>query len=271
MNQQIAPFENPSVTSRGVLLIGHGTRDADGTEQFFLLANRLADSLQPIPVEPALLEFQQPTISAAWQSLVQRKVNHVHVAPLLLFAAGHAKDDIPGAIRQCVQETPEITWDQSRPLSRHRSIIDLVVDRIQSVLLRSAKQLDFVDRNPPLNRTALIMVGRGNRDPCAQADMRVLAEIVGHRTNIAATFTAFYAMAEPKFSDLLNQVANSDRFDNVIVHPHLLFAGRLHQAIAEQTERVASSFPSIDFQISHYLGPDQGVVQAIADRINAAV
>ncbi len=271
MNEQIAPFEIPSIKSRGVLLVGHGSRDAIGTEQFFLLANRLADSLRPIPVEPALLEFQQPTISTAWQSLVQRNVDHIHVAPLLLFAAGHAKDDIPGAIRQCARGTPNITWDQSRPLSRHPSIIDLVVDRVQSVSLRSAKQRASVEQNPQLKPTALIMVGRGNRDPCAQADMRVLAEIVGYQIKLAATFTAFYAMAEPKFSDLLNHVAHSGRFDNIIVHPHLLFAGRLHQAIVQQTQQVASLFPWIEFQISNYLGPDQGIVQAIADRIDAAV
>ncbi len=114
------------------------------------------------------------------------------------------------------------------------------------------------------------MVGRGNRDPCAQADMRVLSAIVDHRLKIATTFTAFYAMAEPKFSDLLSQVAQSGRFDDVIVHPHLLFEGRLHQTIVQQTEQVASVSPSIQFRISAYLGPDLGVAQAMADRINSA-
>ncbi len=116
-----------SSKSRGVVLVGHGTRDAVGTEQFFQLSNRLAELLAPIPVEPALLEFQEPTIPQAWRSLVSRGVRHIHVAPLLLFAAGHAKDDIPDAINQCALQTPDISWDQTGPLSRHQAIVDLVV------------------------------------------------------------------------------------------------------------------------------------------------
>jgi len=246
--------------SRGVLLIGHGTRDRVGTEQFFQLASRLSELLRPTPVEAALLEFQQPTIPSAWQSLLSRGARHIHVAPLLLFAAGHAKGDIPDIVGRCCSATSGVTFDQSLPLSRHPSIIDLVVQRIES-----AKQVQKLAT--PASRTALVMVGRGNRDPCAQADMRLLSEVVGSRLDVAETFTAFYAMAEPRLPDLLNRVAASGRFDSVIVHPHLLFEGRLHQAIIDQTNQVSATYPTIQFKTSAYLGPVAEVAKAIADRI----
>lgn len=251
-------IESDSDKRRGVLLIGHGSRDQQGTRQFFQLADRLAESVSPLVVEPALLEFQEPTIGQAWESLVSRGVEHIHVAPLLLFAAGHARQDIPDVIDQCRQSSPDVTVDQSVPLSRHRSIVELVTGQVRDLLAQ--RQLS--------KRVALVMIGRGNRDPCAQADMRLLSAVVDHRIDTVDTFTAFYAMAEPKLADVLTMVANSGRYDSVVVHPHLLFEGRLHQAIQEQTTKVAEQFPSVQFAISPYLGPTEQVARAIADRIN---
>lgn len=248
--------------ARGVLLIGHGTRDELGTAQFFELGEKLASRLGSIPVEAALLEFQQPTIPQAWESLVRQGVEHIDVTPLLLFAAGHAKSDIPEIIAGCQATTPHVSFTQSRPLSRHQSIIDLVVGRLN----RTLRELET-----PASRTAVVMVGRGNRDPCAQADMRVLSEVVRFRIDVQLVATAFYAMAQPRLTDVLQRVAASGRVDAVAVHPHLLFEGRLHQAIGEQTGQAAATHPSVRFVTSPYLGPDPLVADAISARIESSI
>ncbi|MGI9471701.1 MAG: sirohydrochlorin chelatase [Rubripirellula sp.] len=251
----------PASTSAGVLLIGHGTRDAVGTEQFFELERRLAQRLGSTPVAAALLEFQRPSIPEGWNSLLSEGVQHVHVAPLLLFAAGHAKQDIPEVIRACVTATPSITHDQSRPVSRHPSIVELVVQRISNAL----GQISVAPE-----RTSVVMVGRGSHDPCAQADMRVLTEVVKQRLPVATVETAFYAMAEPKLPAVLNAVASSGRYDAVVVYPHLLFEGRLNQAIIRQTEEASALFPALTWRTAEYLGPNEQVADAIATRIEQA-
>ena len=90
----------------GVLLVGHGTRDEVGTQQFFELSEKLQQHLPSMQVQPCLLEFQQPTIPEAWNRLVSQGVSEIRVAPLLLFAAGHAKQDIPDLVQKCQAETP---------------------------------------------------------------------------------------------------------------------------------------------------------------------
>ncbi len=245
-------------TKRGVLLVGHGTRDEVGTAQFVELAACLSESLHPIPVEPALLEFQRPTIPQAWESLVSGGAEHIHVAPLLLFAAGHAKQDIPDIVADCQSKTPKVSFDQSRPISRHRSIIELVVRRLEGT---------FEKLETPPSRTAVVMVGRGSHDPCAQADMRVLSEVVSRRVAAAWTTTAFYAMAQPRLPDVLERVAGSGQCDAIVVFPHLLFEGRLYQSIVRQTEQAAQKHPQVRLLTSPYLGPDPLVAEAIAARI----
>ena len=240
---------------RGVLLVGHGTRDRLGTEQFFHLGTLLEQKLAPIPVAACLLEFQEPTIPQAWERLVAAGVSHIHVAPLLLFAAGHAKNDIPELVKECQKKSPRVSFDQSRPLSRHASIIELLLQRIRE----GASSLNR-------NTTALVMVGRGSHDPCAQADMRVLSELIARRETFASVTTAFYAMAKPRLPDILDRVASDRSIQNIIVQPHLLFEGRLFQAIKQVVADAAQRHPSIQFNVANYLGPTEEVAQAISDR-----
>ena len=255
------PKPNTKSVNTGVLLVGHGTRDAVGTRQFFQLEQQLSERLPAVPVAAALLEFQTPTIPEAWNQLIAQGVTHVHVAPLLLFAAGHAKQDIPAILAQCQQEHPAITFDQSRPLSRHAAILDLVLRRLDTMLASCQHSLQ---------RTVIVMVGRGSHDPCAQADMRILSEITARKTEVAEVVPAFYAMAEPRLPAILKEVAEAGRFDAVVVHPHLLFEGKLNQAIIRQTKEAAVRYPSLQWLTSAYLGPDACVADAIAARIGIA-
>lgn len=211
--------------------------------------------VDPKPVACGLLEFQQPSISDAFDQLVSRGCRHIEVAPLLLFAAGHAKSDIPDIIAQCVQRHPGVTTSQSRPLSRHSAIVELAASRI-------ATELSECD----LDHTSLVLVGRGSYDPCAKSDMRVLSEVVARRLDLKHWETAFYAMAEPRLPDVLDQVAASPTIRRVVVYPHLLLQGRLYDAIDRQTNEAKERHPSTDFQLCGYLGPVDGVAHAVVDR-----
>lgn len=241
----------------GILLVGHGTRNADGTRQFFELEKHLSDLVSPAPVTAGLLEFQSPSIPEAWNTLLSQEVTHIHVAPLLLFAAGHAKQDIPDILAECQARSRQVTFDQSRPLSRHAAIIDLAIQRLDTAL-------NSCQHSP--ERTAVIMVGRGSHDPCARADMLVLSEIISHRSFVAEVITTFYAMTEPRLTDTLQATAISGRFDTIVVQPHLLFEGKLYQAILDQTKEAAQRHPSVQWITSGYLGPDPLLANAIANR-----
>ncbi len=253
-------WSNNEVTdATGVLLIGHGTRDAEGTAQFFQLADELRRRLGGQPVAPCLLEFQSPSIADAWKTLVDQGVDRVQVAPLLLFAAGHAKQDIPREIACCQAATSGVVTEQGGPISRHPAIVALLGRRLQDSLATSAAARQ---------RTAVVMVGRGSHDPCAQADMRVLSEVVAHRVSVARVETAFYAMANPRLPEVIDRVVSTGHYDTVVVQPHLLFTGRLFNAIGRHCDEADRRHAGVRIICSDYLGPDPRVAEAIADRLN---
>ncbi|HBJ35952.1 MAG TPA: sirohydrochlorin chelatase [Planctomycetaceae bacterium] len=248
--------------SDGVLLVGHGTRDTVGTDQFFQLGKLLADRLSPVPVEACLLELQPPTIAEGWQRLVDRGAKAVHAVPLLLFAAGHAKSDIPDELAKCQLTTPHVRWDQSQPLSRAAELIALSLRRIDEAIRQS---------NLDSRSSALVMVGRGSHDPCAQADMRVLTECVARRWCFKVRQTAFYAMATPKLPETLDRIAESGEVSDILVQPHILFEGSIHQSILGIVAQARQRYPEIRFWCSGYLGPEPELVDALIRRIQQAI
>ena len=268
---------SPAAGRSAILLIGHGTRDSDGTNQFFELAERTQAFVgDAVTVRPCLLEFQSPTIDQAWAAMVEDGVRDVAVSPLLLFAAGHAKSDIPGAIRAAANRhgrIGEVRW--CRPLSRHPAMVQLVRERL-------GEAIDRADRNaaggPGPGRRMVVMVGRGSHDPCATTDMRVLAEAVmfgrpmigqsladRYQLDPADQRTAFYAMARPHWLDVLREVARSHPA-TVVVHPHLLFNGRLLQAIEKGVTDLKLEFPATHWEVAEAIGPVDGLARAVAGR-----
>lgn len=242
----------------GVLLIGHGTRDEEGHREFLRLGAGLAAALAPLPVELSLLELQPPRIADAWDRLAEVGVRQIHAAPLLLFAAGHAKADIPDELAACRARHPGISWSQSRPLSRAPELIELVACRWREALAGAGA-------NP--EQTAVIVVGRGSHDPCAQADLRVLAECVRGRCPVRTVAVAYYAMAQPKLEQVIASVVADPEIRHVVIQPHLLFQGAIHRALLDQVAAARERYPEQHFTTTGYLGPDPLVIAALVRRI----
>src|SRR5688500_8451642 len=104
----------------GYLLVGHGTRDAIGQAEFLQLAKLVAERAS-VPVEPCFLELAQPTIEEGLQRLAQRGVQRVLIIPLLLFTAGHAKQDVPEAVAAFAAPLGIEVLGQTAALENHPS------------------------------------------------------------------------------------------------------------------------------------------------------
>jgi len=271
----------PETESWGWLLVGHGTREAVGVAEFLQVASLTTEAAGPaIVVEPCFLEFAQPTIAEGLAALVRRGVRRVVVAPVLLFAAGHAKRDIPEAVAAAVAalsgleagSRPEIEIVQSAHLGCHPALIAL-----------SRARGEVGQSNISHAETAWVMVGRGSHDPQAIAEMHQFVEQRAAGLGYARVDVAFVAMAEPTLTSVLDALAQSANVvaaptDNttrpvkirrVVVQPHLLFGGVLLDRIATVMREFAERRPDIEWVVAPHLGPDVRVAEAIVARAKA--
>src|SRR5262245_33980646 len=255
----------------GVLLIGHGTRHEIGIAQFWELAHVLAERLAPRPVEAAFLELQRPDITQAVSALLARGVRRVVAAPLLLFAAGHAKRDIPVAIQDALQRlgAEGVTVSQAEHLGLFPAVLELSHLRWQQAL---------GGRTPlPADQCCLLLVGRGSSDESATAEMHELARLRQIDTGGARTEVAFVAMARPALCDQLQRLA-VDGIRRVIVQPHLLFEGEIADTIRDHVRKMAAERSSQEWLLAPLLAdlPGQNgaatklLTESMCDRIDFA-
>jgi sirohydrochlorin cobaltochelatase len=244
----------------GVLVVGHGTRDAAGIAEFHEVVRRLTDRQAPRPVEAGFLELAEPTIAAAVDRLLERGVRRMVVAPLVLFAAGHAKRDIPDAVAAAVGGAGDLTWTQTAPLGLHPQIIELSEWRYD----------EAVAGLPPVapSDAMLIVVGRGSSDPQAVAETHELARRRAARRPLGRVVTAFTAMSEPLLENVLREAASLP-FRQVIVQPHLLFAGELVERVRRRTTEIAESASEKVWHAAPHLGPHALVIDVLVSEIAA--
>lgn len=242
----------------GILLVGHGTRSQRGIEEFHRLAAQVARLAEPVALEPAFLELCQPTIHDGLARLVERGISHVIVLPLLLFAAGHAKRDIPAAVRAAMEALGlmgRVTSELASHLGCQPAILELSARRFAE----SLHGRDAV----PASATCLLLVGRGSGDESATAEMHEFARLRSKLTPVADTHVAFLALAQPPVGDVLPRLAASN-WRRIVVQPHLLLHGELYENLRTQVASMRCQHPGTDWALASYLAGSDWADEMIA-------
>jgi sirohydrochlorin cobaltochelatase len=232
------------------LLVSHGTRSRRGAEEFRALAEVVARQVPEVSVQPAFLELTEPTIEQGVARLVERGAQRIVIVPLLLFAAGHAKRDVPAAVETAVKDlnAGHLTLQYARHLGCAEPIVELSRQRFTESLHGRP--------DVAAARTCLLLVGRGSRDDAATAEMHEFARLRAEKAPVGGTAVAFLAMARPAVQDVLPQLAARD-WRRIVVQPHLLFHGELYDELCEQFATVAAANRHQDWIVSGYLA--QGI------------
>ena len=136
-----APLPDLQAERLGVLICGHGSRNRLAVEEFAQMVDALRPKLGPMPVEHGYLEFARPILRDGLDSLRQRGVTKVLAIPAMLFAAGHAKNDIPSVLNTYTAETG-LSIDYGRELGIDRLMVAAAGARVQDCLLYTSDAAD---------------------------------------------------------------------------------------------------------------------------------
>lgn len=267
MNSERREFDT-ALDRTGVLLVGHGTRSEPGTEQFLSLADYLSSAFAPTPLEPAFLELRLPDIDTAVGRLLARGINRLVTVPLLLFAAGHAKEDVPAAVSAALARwgAKGISQRQTAHFGCHAALLELSDLRLAEAL---ADKTPGVGSAPSVSQLC-IFVGRGSRDQSAIAEMHELARLKGRRSNIEHQ-VAFAALAQPNVENVLAAAA-SRGYGRVIVQPHLLFEGEVLDTLVEQVRQsMASHLHGTEWVLTRALVDGGSLVTAAREKIGKVI
>ena len=243
----------------GVMVCGHGSRDEDAIAEFESVAAGVRARLPRYDVESGFLEFATPVIREGLGKLRARGNELCLAVPGMLFAAGHAKNDIPSVLNTFEAEHPEMEIRYARELGVDDKLLRAAGDRIREAL-------DAAGDGVPLHETMLVVVGRGASDPDANSNVAKVMRMLWEGFGFGWGETAYSGVTFPLVEPALSHVAKLG-FRRIVVFPYFLFTGVLVKRIYAHTDRVASRHPEIEFVKAPYLNDHPAVLDAFAERV----
>ncbi len=107
----------------GLILFGHGARDAQWAEPFEAVAARVRSQRPQQPVRLAYLELMAPSLADAAAELCAAGCRTVSVLPLFLGRGGHLKRDLPRLVQQLHAAHPAVRFVLRHAAGEHDALI----------------------------------------------------------------------------------------------------------------------------------------------------
>ena len=246
----------------GIMVCGHGSRDEGAVREFAVVAEALRERFADREVEHGFLEFATPIIREGLDKLVARGVTRIFALPGMLFAAGHAKNDIPSVLNTYAAQNPNVEIIYGRELGIDLKMIRAAGDRVQEAIARADAEFGKV----PMHETMLLTVGRGASDPDANSNVAKVARMLWEGMGFGWGETAYSGVTFPLVEPGLEHVARLG-YRRIVVFPYFLFTGVLVKRIYHYTDVVAARHPDIEFLKASYLNDHPLVLDTFAERV----
>ena len=243
----------------GIMVCGHGSRNRLAVEEFAKVAEGLRTSMPDYPVEYGYLEFANPVINVGLDKLREQGVTRILAVPGMLFAAGHAKNDIPSVLNTYAAQHEGVTIDYGKELGIDAKMMQAAGARIQQAI-------DNAETEVPLHDTMLVVVGRGASDPDANSNVSKVTRMLWEGFGFGWAETCYSGVTFPLVEPGLRQAAKLG-FKRIIVFPYFLFTGVLVNRIYQHMDLVAADHPEIEFLKAPYLNDHPMVLETFKERV----
>ena len=241
------------------LVVGHGSRDPRGAREFHELVGLVRERNPGLAVEGGFIELSRPPISECVNRLAEGGARNVAAVPLMLLAAGHAKDDIPATLVREGMDHPGMDFRYGRALGVRPELLELMDERISAVVTEEEKP-----------DTAVLVVGRGSSDPDANSDIAKTTRLFYEGRPYPMVESAFISMTPPGVEEGLDRCRKLGA-KRIAVFSYFLFTGVLEERIRDRTEAFANENPDVEVRYAGYFGPDERVADLLVERYAEAV
>src|SRR4051812_40759937 len=254
---------SPVVSDRAVLLMAHGSRDAEARAEYRRIHEALAKRLAPTPVVFSVLEFPGddglPSIQDGWQQCIQAGARHIVALPFFLFPAGHVREDLPAEISAARDAGGWASVDFLPPLGPADELMQAVAARAEEV-------------TDGAGETALILVGAGTSDPDANGDLCKAARLLWERFNqrYSLVEAAWVSLTRPTVGEMIDRCVRLGA-ERVAIVPYFLNTGVLLKRIDRRVDEARLSHPSITVVRAGHLGLYPSLLDLIERRAREAI
>jgi cobyrinic acid a,c-diamide synthase len=245
-----------------VVLVAHGTKDERGRDELRALTGAVAHGYGAT-VRAGVIEY--PTegllpvfgaLAAAADDARSTGVRAVRLVPLLLFPAGHARDDLTVILRGAARLHPDVDWRCVPLLRPSPPLLAALGARIAEAEARSGFRAE-----------AVVLAGRGSSSAHANDRLPSIVCARLQRLDGRRVVHAFASLSPPSTDGALEQLY-AQGVRSAVVAPYLLNAGRIADRIGEQACEFAARHPGFRLVLAEHMGLHPALIAYLRTRVD---
>ena len=244
-----------------ILLVGHGSRAAQGNVEINEFANQWRALRPEWHIDVCFIEFAEVLLDAGF-NIAAKKSKKVIVVPLILNAAGHVKMEIPEHLAQARKRHPEVEFIYAAHIGANEAVLSIIKRSLQKVMA----ELDA----PDPKTSGVILLGRGSSDKIANGEVAKMARWLWEEAHHELVDIAFTGITFPRLESAVQRQVKLG-MTQICILPYYLFTGTLIERIARQFERLQAQYPQIRFGLGNYFGFEAEIYSTLDERVLALI
>ncbi len=249
--------------SYALCLLGHGSRDPEGIEEFLILWKKLRERNFCQITAGGFLEFAEPTVAEAMSTCHCNDIKNIIILPSILFSGEHTQKGIPGIVREIFRDHPEINLIFAEPLGTQPEIMEVCQARIEEGEKSQKKSI-------LRSETLLMIVGHGSRDTDFNSQVERNLSRLGTKLGFGKTVICFAGASEHSLEDMQEKFSPQG-FHRVILLPFFLFTGFWVKHVHALADTFQKKHPNIEFLKATCLKHHDMIVDALIQRARKSV
>ncbi len=240
---------------RGVLLIDRGSREKEVKEELDFICKKVKEKGNYVFSNYCFLEVIPPFIEEGIKKCIQQEIESLTIVPYFLYPGKKVKAAVNDAIK--FQSETNVKFVISKPMSMHKTMSELVENRVKSALEKNDISLlnDKVD---------VLIIGHGSKDPNAQLSIQY---VVDNLTNTYRNIShCFLEIEEPNIQQGINKCQKNNPEVLVIVFYFLHKGAHVKRDIYEDLNPAIEKSNLKKVLITEHIGTDEKMIDLILER-----
>ena len=191
---------------RGLLIIDRGSREREAKDELEFICKKVKEKGNYFVSDFCFLEVIPPFIEEGVKNCLEKDLETLTIVPYFLYPGKKVKAAVSDVIQ--FQKNTDVKFKISKPMSMHKTMIDLTESRIEDVLAKNKI-------NQPRKEIDVLIIGHGSKDPNAQLSIKYVVDGLSEKYRNVSH--CFLEIEEPNIQQGIDTCKNNNPTILVVV------------------------------------------------------
>ena len=240
---------------RGLLIIDRGSREREASEELETICAGIKGKGDYVFTDFCFLEVEPPFIEDGITKCLKEDIDSLTIVPYFLYPGKKVKIAVTDVMK--LQKDTEVKFLITKPMSMHKTLIDIVENRIETTLKENNISLHSKDVD-------VMIIGHGSKDPNAQRSLNYIVD--GLKNNYRNVSRCWLEIEQPDIFEGIKK-CEKDQPKVLIIVFYFLHEGA-HVKIDINNDLIPALKDSSlkDTFITKHIGTDEKIIDLVIER-----